>query len=228
MYRVSVGYVGQKNYCSPYSLLTTGNLFNVDTCYSLIPDYLDPFDYEAFEQYEGKAYAVATNIKTGKAEYLPLKNMHEDIKAVQASSSLPLVSRNVRIGDNLYLDGGLSDSIPIRKSVRDGNYKNVIIMTKEEGYVRKPAGPELALIRAGYLRYPKVYELMRERHLTYNNTLHYIEEQKEKGNVFVIRPKKASGVGRIEKDKAKLDALYEEGWKDAENCYLELLEYLEK
>ena len=154
--------------------------------------------------------------------------MHEDIKAVQASSSLPLVSRNVRIGDNLYLDGGLSDSIPIRKSVRDGNYKNVIIMTKEEGYVRKPAGPELALIRARYLRYPKVYELMRERHLTYNNTLHYIEEQKEKGNVFVIRPKKASGVGRIEKDKAKLDALYEEGWKDAENCYLELLEYLEK
>lgn len=228
MYRVSVGYMDQKKYCSPYSLLTTGNLFNEDTCYNLIPNYLDPFDYEAFDRYEGKAYAVATNIRTGKAEYLPLRDMHEDIKAVQASSSLPLASRNVRIGDNLYLDGGLSDSVPIRKSVRDGNRKNVIIMTKEEGYVRKPAGPELALIKARYLRYPKVYELMRERHLTYNNTLHYIEEQKEKGNVFVIRPKKASGVGRIEKDKEKLDALYEEGWKDAENCYLELLEYLEK
>lgn len=228
MYRVSVNYIDQKNYCSPYSLLTTGNLFNADTCYDLIPNYLDPYDYEAFDRYEGTAYAVVTNIRTGKPEYLPLKDMHEDIKAVQASSSLPLVSRNVKIGDNLYLDGGLSDSIPIRQSIRDGNRKNVIIMTKEEGYVRKPAGPELALIKAKYLRYPKVYELMKERHLSYNSTLQYIEQQKEKGNAFVIRPKDLGGVGRIEKDKEKLDLLYEQGYRDAENCYLELLEYLER
>ncbi|MDE5597185.1 MAG: hypothetical protein K2J04_05080 [Lachnospiraceae bacterium] len=76
------------------------------------------------------------------------------------------------------------------------------------------------------MRYPKVYECMRERHLTYNNTLQYIEEMQSQGKVFVIRPKQKSNVGRVEKDKAKLDALYEEGYRDAENCYLELLEYL--
>ena len=226
-YRINVDYLEQKAYCSVESLLKTGDLFGVDMCYGLIPDYLDPYDYDAFNRYQGNAYAVVTNIKTGKAEYMPLKDMHQDTIAVRASSSLPLVSRNVKIGDELYLDGGISDSIPIRRSMKDGNRKNVIILTKEEGYIRQPAkGAELALIRTRYMRYPKVYECMRERHLTYNNTLQYIEEMQSQGKVFVIRPKQKSNVGRVEKDKAKLDALYEEGYRDAENCYLELLEYL--
>ncbi len=226
-YRINVNYLEQKAYCSVESLLKTGDLFGVDMCYTLIPDYLDPYDYDAFNRYQGNAYAVVTNIKTGEAEYLQLKDMHQDTIAVRASSSLPLVSRNVKIGDELYLDGGISDSIPIRRSMKDGNRKNVIILTKEEGYVRQPANSaELALIRARYMRYPKVYECMRERHLTYNNTLQYIEEMQSQGKVFVIRPKQKNNVGRVEKDKAKLDALYEEGYREAENCYLELLEYL--
>ena len=227
-YRISVNYLDQKQYCSPQSLLKTGDLFGVDMCYGLIPDYLDPYDFEAFERYEGNAYAVVTNIKTGRPEYMLLKDMHRDIIAVRASSSLPLVARNVKIDGELYLDGGISDSIPIRQSKRDGNQKNVIIMTKEEGYVRQPAGPELALIKARYVRYPKVYELMRERHFTYNATVQYIEEEQEKGNVFVIRPKKASDVKRVDHDKEKLTALYQEGYEDAKECYLDMLEYLER
>ena len=227
-YRIDVNYLDQKAYCSVESLIKTGDLFGVDMCYKLIPDYLDPYDYETFEQYEGKAYAVATNIRTGKAEYMQLKNIREDIIAVRASSSLPLVARSVKIGEEFYLDGGISNSIPIRQSMKDGNRKNVIVMTKEIGYVRKPTQKELPLIKMRYLRYPKVYELMKERHLTYNNTVQFIEEQEKLGNVFVIRPKFPNNVGRVERDKAKLDALYEEGYQDAKDCYQELIAYLEK
>ena len=171
---------------------------------------------------------VELYIRTGEPEYMQLKDMHKDIIAVQASSSMPLVSRNVKIGEEYYLDGGISDSIPLCHSMKDGNTKNVVIMTKEEGFIRKPAGNELALMKVRYARYPKVYELMRERHVHYNNTVQFIEEQREQGNVFVIRPKHASKVGRLEKDKTKLDTLYEEGYRDAEECYVELLEYLER
>lgn len=228
-YQVAVDYLGQKTYCSVESLIKTGDLFGADMCYGLIPEYLNPYDYDAFENYQGKAYAVVTNIKTGKAEYMPLEDMHRDIAAVRASSSLPLVSRNVRIGDGLYLDGGISDSIPVRRSIKDGNRKNVVVMTKEEGYVREPADlAQLAMIKARYIRYPKVYELMRERHITYNTTVQYIEEMQSKNKIFVLRPKHKSDVGRVEKDIAKLDALYEEGYRDAESCYEALIEYLEK
>lgn len=226
-YHVNVDYLGQKAYCSVESLLKTGDLFGADMCYGLIPDYLNPYDYEAFGQYQGKAYAVVTNIKTGEPEYMQLQDMHKDIIAVRASSSMPLVSRNVKIGEALYLDGGISDSIPIRRSMKDGNRKNVIVMTKEDGYVRLPAGAELALVKVRYMRYPKIYELMRERHIAYNATVQYIEQMQKRGEVFVIRPKHKSDVGRVEKDKAKLDALYEEGYRDAEESYLDLLEYLD-
>ena len=77
-YRVAVNYLDSKKYCGAYSLLTTGDLFGVDMCYNLIPNYLDPYDFETFHKYEGKAYAVVTNIRTGEAEYMRLKDMHED------------------------------------------------------------------------------------------------------------------------------------------------------
>lgn len=225
-YRISVNYLDMKQYCGVWSMLRTGDFFGVDMSYDLIPNYLDPYDYDSAAAYEGRAFAVVTNIRTGEPEYLPLKDLRKDIIAVRASSSLPLVSRNVKIGEELYLDGGISDPIPVRQSLQSGNKKNVIIMTKEVGFVRQPIGAELALVGARYLCFPKVYELMRERHLSYNATVQYIEEKQKAGELFVIRPKYKSEVGRIEKDKEKMTALYEEGYRDAAACYLELLEYI--
>lgn len=225
---ISIDYLDSRKYCSVESLLTTGDLFNVGMCYHLIPDYLYPYDYEEFNKYPGKAYSVVTNIATGRPEYMRIRDMKADIDKIRASASLPLVSRNVKIDGKYYLDGGISDAIPLQKSIMDGNRKNIVVMTKEEGYVRKPTDKtQLALIKARYLKYPKVYELMAKRHIQYNDTVDYIYRLKESGQAFVIRPKQASAVGRIEKDKEKLLALYKEGYTDAENCYEELLAYLE-
>ena len=224
-YRVAVNYLDNKKYCGAFSLLTTGDLFGVDMCYDLIPNYLDPYDFETFGKYEGKAYAVVTNIRTGEAEYIQLKDMHEDIQAVRASSSMPLVSRKVKMGGEYYLDGGIADSIPIARSIADGNEKNVVIMTKEIGFTRKPES-NLAILKVRYAKYPKVYERMKERDKQYNHTLDYLDEMEKEGKAFIIRPKRKSEVGRVEKDRNKLDALFEEGYRDAEECYVELLEYL--
>lgn len=223
---VCVDYLDTRRYCSLESLLTSGDLFNVDICYSLIPEYLYPYDYEAFNRYEGKAYSVATDIITGRPEYFRIRDMKEDIVKIRASASLPLVSRNVKIGNSLYLDGGISDSIPLQQSVLNGNQKNVVVMTKEVGYVRKPSR-QLGLIKARYARYPKVHQLMAERHINYNEQLEYISRQQQEGRAFVIRPKTASSVGRVEKDPDKLYALYQQGYDEATECFEDLLKYLE-
>ena len=222
---VNIDYLDSKRYCSVRSLVTTGDLFNVDMCYHLIPDYLYPYDHETFASYEGKAYSVVTNIVTGRPEYFRIRDMKTDIQKIRASASLPLVSRNVKIDRNYYLDGGLSDSIPLQKSVMDGNRKNVVVMTKEVGYVRKPSS-QLGLIKARYLKYPKIAELIAERHISYNEQVAYIERQQENGQAFVIRPRYPSEVGRVEKDVDKLRALYQQGYEEAEACYEALIEYL--
>lgn len=225
-YDVIVDYLEDKNYCGLYSLLKTGDIFGADMCYHRIPDELNPYDHEAFYQYKGNFYSVVTNIETGEAEYIPIKDLKEEIEAIRASASLPLVSRNVPWKGKLFLDGGISDAIPLKRSMADGNLKNVVIMTKETGYRRKPSW-ETGLIKLRYKKYPKVYELMKNRHLVYNENLDFIEAQERAGKVFVIRPAHKSSVGRIERDKEKLKALYEEGYKDAEASYKNLLAYLE-
>ena len=225
---ISVDYLYTNRYCSVESLILSGDVFNVDMCYHTIPDYLNPFDHETFMKYEGKAYSVVTNLETGKAEYLRLKDMRADIDKLRASASLPLAARIVRIDGKPYLDGGVSDAIPIQKSVLDGNRKNVVVMTKEVGFRRKPIdSAQLALIKVRYVKYPKVAELMENRHIMYNECLDYIDRLEEKGQIFVIRPQKPSQVGRIERNQKKLRALYREGYAEAKERYDELMRYLE-
>lgn len=226
-YHVTVDYLEDKNYCGIYSLLKTGDLFGADMCYHRIPDELYPYDYQTFNKYQGTFYSVVTNIETGKPEYIPIKDMKRDIDAVRASASLPLVSRNVRWKDGLYLDGGISDAIPVKRARKDGNRKNVVVMTKEAGYRRQPSYM-LPVFKLRYKKYPKVYELMKNRHNAYNKTLDYIAEQVAAGDIFLIQPKRKSDVGRIEKDKEKLKALYEQGYQEASDCYKDLLTFLGK
>ncbi|MBQ8117326.1 MAG: patatin family protein [Lachnospiraceae bacterium] len=226
---ISLDYLDSKYYCGVQSLLTTGNLFNVDMCYHTIPDYLYPFDHDTYLQYKGKAYSVVTNVETGQAEYLRLRDLRKDIIKVQASASLPLVSNMVKIGGKLYLDGGMADSIPIRRSIVDGNRKSVVVMTKEVGYRRKPIDKaQLALIKVRYAKYPRLVEAMEHRHQTYNECLDYIDQLEKKGKIFVIRPQKASEVARIEHDRAKMEKLYEQGYEEAKECFDPLMEYLER
>ena len=223
---IGIKYAKDKRYCSVESLLRTGDIFNADMCYNLIPRKYDPFDNEAFLRYKGKAFAVVTNIETGKPEYLRIKDGFADLPKIRASASLPLVSRNVEIDGRLYLDGGISDAIPIQKSILDGNEKNIVVLTKEVGYVRRPSS-QLGTIKLRYRKFPKVYELMKNRHTSYNDTMEFLRRQQESGQAFVIQPKKPSDVGRLEKDPEKIEALYKEGYRDAKECYEQMIQYLE-
>lgn len=226
-YHVSLDYLQDVNYCSIRSLLTTGDMFNVKMCYDTIPNKLVPYDYKQAARYEGNCYATVTNLRTGKAEYLPMREMHRDIIHVRASASLPLVARIVTINGEPYLDGGMADSVPIRHAIEDGNEKNVVVLTKETGYVRKPtASAQLEMIKLRYARYPHLYKLMADRHNAYNETLHFLDKEVEEGRAFVLRPKEANDIGRIEKDRVKLEKLYELGYEDAKENYKALLEFL--
>ncbi|MDE5823615.1 MAG: patatin family protein [Lachnospiraceae bacterium] len=228
-YRVALDYLNDKNYCSVYSLMTTGDMFNADMCYNKIPNKLDPYDYKAAAKYEGNAYAVVTNIRTGKAEYMPMREMYKDTIAVRASASLPLISRNVKIGNEYYLDGGIADAVPIRKAIADGNVKNVVILTKEVGYIRKQTSPAMRnLIKLKYTKYPKIYELVSDRYARYNETLRFLDEEEKAGRAFVIRPQRPNDIGRVEKDRKKLEVLYELGYRDAKKRYDELMEFLQQ
>ncbi|MDO4555202.1 MAG: patatin family protein [Lachnospiraceae bacterium] len=224
-YRISLDYLGDKHYCGLYSLLTTGELFGADMCYRQIPEELDPFDYEEYEKRQGNFYAVVTNCRTGKAEYLPIENMKEDVQMIRASSSLPLVAKMVSIGGENYLDGGISDSIPVRRARKDGNRKCVVVLTRDLSYQKGP-NTIMPLLRARYIKYPKLLKALEERHMIYNKTLSYIRAGEKAGKFFVMQPKNPVAFNRIEKDRKKLIGLYRQGYEDAKNQWEALTDFL--
>lgn len=224
-YRVNVDYLDDKRYASFYSLVTTGDYFGVKMVYEDIPNKLYPFDKKTFEEYEGNLYSVVTNMKTGEAEYIKLKDMDKDIIYVRASSSLPLLSRIVKVDGKEYLDGGIADSIPIEKARKDGNEKNVVVLTQPNGY-RKEKNKLLPVMKIKYKKYPNFINSMANRHINYNNSLDKIKEEEEKGNVFVIRPSESLDITRLEKNKYKLEALYNLGYNDAKKAYNKLLNFI--
>ena len=223
---VCVDYLDDDRYCSVKSLLLTGELFGSQMLYHDIPEKLNPYDYEAFNRYEGDFYAVVTNCYTGRAEYHKIRDAHKDIEVIRASSSMPLVSRMVYLDGKPYLDGGIADSIPLRQSRKMGNKKNVVVLTRNRDYRSEPNGM-MPLIRARYFRYPQLVRQVARRHETYNRTLEEVARTEEAGETFVLCPKKPVEVGRIEKDRGKLTALYQEGYDEAEPRYEELLAFLE-
>lgn len=204
-------------------LFKTGNYLDNDFLYDILPNEVYPLDKKTFDKSKTKFYAVLTNVETGEAEYPLIKDMDKDNILIRASASLPIVSRFVPIDNNWYLDGGLVDSIPVKKAFDDGADKCLVILTRQNGYIKKKSS-SLWLVKIKYHRYPKLVEAIRERHNIYNKTLEYIKNKKEEKKCLVIQPKEPVKVGRLEKDINKIKKLYDDGFNDA----LEMMDQIKK
>lgn len=225
-YATATDYLDDKNYCSLRSLRKTGDLFGADFLYYKIPQELYPIDNQAFLASSIKFQAVVTNCETGKAEYPVIEDMFRDIEYVRASSSLPLLANMVEIDGNLYMDGGISDSIPLAQSLRQGNEKNVIVLTRPRDY-RKKNSRIASAAGLRYRKYPKMAAALKNRSKVYNETLDLIEKEEAAGRAFVIAPMGPLDIGRTEKDRGKLKAAYQEGYFVAEGLGAKLLAFLE-
>ena len=200
-----------KRYCSLSSWLKTGDLFGADFCYRKLPYELDPFDCTAYNSDPAEFYLVCTDVNTGKAHYqnLPAADT-ECLEWIRASASLPLVSRFVNIGDRQYSDGAIADSIPLRFFESLGYSRNVVVLTQPAGFIKTPS-KAMGLLRIILHKYPALVTALEKRHLMYNETLRYLEEQNLKGNIFLIRPESPLPVGRICHDPEKLQKTYDLG-----------------
>lgn len=219
-----------KKYCNDprfigfRSWITTGDIVGADFCYHEIPDKLDVYDHEAFLQCNTPFFVVCSNVETGKAEYIQLTDMRKQIDYLRASASLPYFSKIVDINGKKYLDGGCTDSVPIRAFQKMGYEKNVVILTREENYTKKP---ELNMLpKLVYHKYPAFAKAFLNRHKVYNHTMKYISKLEKEGKVFVIRPKQALKIGRLEKDPENVQRVYDIGYADGQKYMKNLLDWL--
>ena len=219
--RYNKKYCKDKRYHSIRSLLTTGDIYNVPFCYDELPYKLDKWDIDAFKANPMEFYCVATDINTGKPVYHKCETGgKEDIIWIQASASMPLVSRPVEINGGVYLDGGISDSIPLKFMEGLGYDKILVIETQPKDYV-KGKQKYMTLVRWMLRKYPNMIKAMEERYLMYNEQKRYVREKEEKGEIEVIRPLAPLNISPVETDEKELERVYQLGRAEA-------LKYLNK
>lgn len=225
--RYNKKYAKNRDYMGFYSLLTTGNIMNEDFCFNRIVNELDPVDFETYRNSPIEFYAVVTNVETGKPEYIKLDDLEnkESLEYLRASGSMPFVSKPVIISNKKYLDGGISDSIPIEKIMSMGYDKIIVVLTRPAGYQKKKSNSMLPKIY--YKQYPKFVETIENRYKKYNEEVEKVVELEKQGKVFLIRPSKLIKIKRVEKDCNKIQEMYDLGQKDAIDNLEKLKQYLD-
>ncbi len=212
-FRITLKYVADPRYLSMRNLIKEKSAFGMDFIFNVLPHFSEePFDYEAFKASNAEYRVGATNIETGKTRYFNKNELGELFLPVQASSSLPLISSPVEINGKKYMDGGISDPIPIKRALLDGCDKLVIVLTRPKNYVKKPEGFKAAYSKI-YKKYPAFVDTINRRHFVYKSEQQLAEKLEKEGRAVIIAPESDKvNIGRFEKNQNKLRALYEHGY----------------
>lgn len=214
-------------YCSFRSLIRTGDLYGAEFCYRTLPDELDLFDTETYSADPMPFYVVCTDCESGRPVYHAInKGDHEDLDWMRASASMPVVSRPVELEGRKYLDGGVSDSIPLEAFEKMGYARNVVILTQPDSY-RKEKGKMAGLIGLMVKKYPGIAKALETRPDRYNAQVQYIREREAAGAAFVIRPDAPLNIGSVCHDPDELMRVYRIGRKKMTGLLEDLKAFLQ-
>lgn len=223
--RYNKRFARDKRYCSWQSWLKTGDLYNAEFGYHIVPAKYDIFDDKAFNENPMEFYVVCTDVTTGKAVYKQLKESTPlTYDWIRASASMPLASKVVELEGQKVLDGGVADSIPLEYFERIGYDRNVVILTQPEGFV-KERNPLMPLMRIALRHYPNMIKAMDTRHLMYNRQLEYVRQAEREGRSLVIRPETAIPIGHISHDPEEMQRVYEMGRQTGEQYINKIKEF---
>ena len=223
--RYNTRFAKDPRYSGLRSLIKTGDYFNAEFGYHIVPKQYDIFDTKAFEQNRLVFVFVCTDVMTGKAVYHQMDRVtFDELEWLRASASMPLASKVVEVGGRKLLDGGVADSIPLAYFERIGYERNVVILTQPEEYVKEP-NRLMPLMRLALRKYPKMIEAMENRHLMYNQELEYVRQAEREGRCLVIRPDEKLPIGHISHDPENMRQIYEIGRRKGEKHLDQIIDF---
>jgi predicted patatin/cPLA2 family phospholipase len=223
---VTIEYASDPRYISWKNYLQNRQFFGMDFIFDEIPNKHVPYHYDVFYNSPSEFVVGTTDCHTGEPVYFNKQEYGNDLLTVlRASSSLPFIAPEVHFKDKLLLDGGISDPIPIKRAQLDGFSKNIVILTRNQGYLKKPSKFHF-LVDRKYPDYKGLQLSLRNRYQIYNETVEYLEQEEKEGNVLIIRPTKPLKVGRMERNPQRLENLYNQGYEDARASMTSIISYI--
>lgn len=217
------------NYFGVKTLLKTGHFFDLDWAFKEYPQKYFIFDYDAYFRNPIQREYATTNCLTGEAEYLTDRDNDKYylMEVGKASSALPGMSAVVEVDGVPYADGGVADSIPVKRAFEMGCDRVVVIETRRKEFRMKLSKSTKMVAKFSGKKYPALKEAILRRYINYNATLDFIHEQEAEGTVLSIRPEMKE-VSRTETDYHKLMKFYHHGYQQMKQAFPALQKFMEE
>lgn len=222
--RVFMTYRNDPRYMGWRNLLKEKSYFGLDFSYNVIPNKLELFDWPTYFNYPGEAEFGVTNAYTGEVEYKNAMDMDRECQILRATCAIPLLFPEIKLGGTPYFDGGLSSSIPVERAIEKGFDKHLLILTREEGYLKKTSRQTKLMTKLFQKRYPKLAARLLDRADMYNKQLAHCVELEQEGRAFIFKPDFA--LSSFESKEAKMEANYQMGYRHAKERMAELKAFL--
>lgn len=208
-------------------LFSERGLFGIHHVMRFIEDRA-PLDYEAFMKSKTQLDVGVYNMDSNQVEYFGKDALDpQEQKLIIAACSLFILNRPVEWNGHKYMDAGLVDMIPIEQSIRQGMEKHVFISTKEENYVRKPAGGyQMQLAKLLYPGNKVIRDHLRMRHINYAKQWKQVQTLEKEGKALVLRPSADYGVTRYTHEATLLGRWFDLGYEDTENRLPDILAFM--
>jgi predicted patatin/cPLA2 family phospholipase len=194
-------------------LLTGGNVMDIDYLAEEVTLRLCPLDLDALGASRTRLHIGVTDWETGESHYL---TNHEDdlVTAIRATCALPFFFRGeVTYRGRRYVDGGVSDPVPVGKAIGLGATEVIVVLTSsiETRGVKRALFPFFDRL---FTPSPAVRRALAERHLRYRDAAALLDRPPSGVRVEVIRPRRKLPVKRTTTRRALLEAGCDLGYED--------------
>lgn len=205
------GYVGFRN------LVKDGSFFGLNYIYRELSNTTgeDPLDYDTMVKNPAQMCFPATDAQTGEPRYFYKDEVHKNhYEPIMATCALPVISKPVKLNGREYFDGGVSDSIPIKKMLDDGCDRIVALMTKPRGYTMEPQGHKRVYTKWLEEEYPVIVEKLNHRHENYNRSMETLLSLQKAGKALIFWAPDDVKMSTTTRDPKTTQTLYNAGVED--------------
>jgi predicted patatin/cPLA2 family phospholipase len=198
--------MSRREFIDPWRMLRGGHCLDLDWLWDAI-EREDPLDRRAAAA-SGIEYAlVATCALTGQPRYLS-PGADDMLDAIKASCAFPvLYRRTVCLGGDHFVDGGLSDPLPVREAYRRGARTIVVVRSRAARFVKRTrlGNHVAAWIMRGQ---PGIARACLDTARAYRDGIRFLESPPPDCAIVHVAPATALATSRMSRDATALERDY--------------------
>jgi predicted patatin/cPLA2 family phospholipase len=198
--------MSRPEFIDPWRGVRGGHWMDLDWLWDAI-EREDPLDRRAAASCGVEYALVATSVQTGTARYLTPR-ADDMLEALKASCALPLLYRKtVTLDGEQFVDGGLSDPIPVREAYRRGA-RTIVVLRSRAAHFVKNARIANRLGAWAMRRDPGLVKACRNAAAVYRDAVEFMTSPPPDCHVIQVAPASALATGRTSRDRAALERDY--------------------